>query len=69
MKIKVNDNFTNILNYIHACEHRLSYYDLLQYCIDYDQYKELYNNYHIFKDILIEHNKSLEESKVIKNEL
>ena len=60
MKIKVNDNFTNIMNYIRAADHRVTYYELLQYCIDYDQYKELYTNYHVFKDLILEHNKEIE---------
>ena len=62
VKNTINDNFTNILNYINSSEHEVSYYDLLQYCIDYDQYKEYYLNYPVFKDILIEHN--LKVSKV-----
>lgn len=56
MKIKVNDNFTNILNYIRSCDHQVTYYELLMWCIDYDIYKELYQNYYIFKDIILEHN-------------
>lgn len=64
-KIVVNDNFTNILNFIKSSTVKLSIYDVLQYSIDYDQYKEFYLNYHIFKDLLIEHNQKLEED--IKN--
>lgn len=63
MKIKINDNFTNIMNFIHANEEVITYHDLLQYCIDYDQYKEYYNNYHIFKDLLLEHNRQIQEQK------
>lgn len=64
----VNDNFTNILNYIESSDQVLSYYDLIQYCIDYDQYKELYLNYHVFKDLMLEHNKKLLESPAPINE-
>ena len=63
MKIKVNDNFTNILNYIRSADHLVSYYELMQYCLDYDQYKELYQNYHLFKDLLIEHNQEIISGK------
>lgn len=57
----INDNFTNILNYILSSDKKVSYDELLQYVIDYDQYKEYYLNYHIFKDILLEHNYSIQE--------
>lgn len=56
----INDNFTNILNYINSAESQVSYEELLQYVIDYDQYKEYYLNYHIFKDILLEHNTNVQ---------
>lgn len=69
MKIKINDNFTNILNFIHSADNIVHYYDLVQYCIDYAQYNELYNNYHVFKDLLIEHNKQiLEQLEKKKND-
>lgn len=61
MKIKVNDNFTNIMNYIRSADHVVSYYELLMYCVDYDQYKELYSNYHVFKDLMLEHNQEIKD--------
>lgn len=60
-RTSINDNFTNILNFINSATGIVSYEELLQYVIDYDQYKEYYMNYHIFKDILIEHNNSVQE--------
>lgn len=56
----INDNFTNILNYILSSDKKVTYSELLQYVIDYDQYKEYYLNYHLFKDILLEHNSSID---------
>lgn len=59
-RTSINDNFTNIFNYIQSSKEKVTYADLLQYVIDYDQYKEYYLNYHIFKDILLEKNESLD---------
>lgn len=56
----INDNFTNILNYILSSDKKVTYAELMQYVIDYDQYKEYYLNYHLFKDILLEHNSSID---------
>lgn len=70
MKINsINDNFTNILNYINSSEHEVSYADLLQYCIDYDQYKEYYLNYYVFKDILLEHNNKVGKASPVDSAL
>lgn len=65
----VNDNFTNILNFINSSEHEVSYVDLLQYCIDYDQYKEYYLNYPVFKDILLEHNEKVRNASSVDSAL
>lgn len=61
MKIKINDNFTNILNFIRSSDHYLTYYEVIQWCIDYDEYREYYMNYHVFKDLILEHNKQILE--------
>lgn len=67
-KNTINDNFINILTYIQSSDQVLSYYDLIQYCIDYDQYKELYLNYHVFKDLMLEHNKKIQETPKVTSE-
>lgn len=60
MKIKVNDNLINIINFIRSNPEKLTFYEVIQYCIDYDQYKEVYQNYHIIKDLILEHNKEID---------
>lgn len=47
MKIKVNDNLTNIFNYIDSAVSEFSFKDLVQYCLDYDLYQEFYLNQQI----------------------
>ena len=56
LKIKVNDNLTSIFNYINSKNDVVSWEDLIQWCIDYDCYKELYSNHFIIKHLLDEHN-------------
>ena len=48
-KIIVNDNLTNIFNYINSAKEPISYMELIQYVIDYDLYKEFYLNHEIIK--------------------
>ena len=48
-KILVNDNLTNIFNYINSAKEPISYMELIQYVIDYDLYKEFYLNHEIIK--------------------
>lgn len=55
-KVKVNDSFITIINFITSSSEVLSYFDVLQHCLDYDCYREYYINYHIFKDLIDEHN-------------
>lgn len=52
----LNDNFNSIINYIRQADHIVSYRELLQFVADYDLFKEFYPNYHIFRDLLLEHN-------------
>lgn len=46
-KIKVNDNLTNIFNYIQSAIEIFSFQELIQYVIDYDLYREFYLNQQI----------------------
>ena len=48
-KIIVNDNLTNIFNYINSAKEPISYMELIQYVIDYDLYNEFYLNHEIIK--------------------
>ena len=66
MKIKVNDNLTNIFNYIQSSKTELSFQDLIQYCLDYDLYQEFYLNQQIIYRLFDEKNRLLREGD--KNE-
>lgn len=63
IKNKQNDGFYTIINFIESSSDYISYFDLLQHSLDYDCYKEYYINYHIFKDLVIEHNKYIDLKK------
>lgn len=62
MKIEINDNFNMIQNYILSALEPIKFKDLLQYCIDYQLYEELYVNLTVFKILIDEKNLSLVES-------
>lgn len=66
MKIKVNDNLTNIFNYIQSTKTEISFHDLVQYVLDYDLYQEFYLNQQIIYRLLDEKNRSIREGD--KNE-
>lgn len=63
MKIEVNDNFNMIHNYIISAVDPIKFSDLLQYCIDYDLYKELYVNLPVFRVLIEEKNLSFSKQK------
>lgn len=60
-KIKVNDNLTNIFNFIETSKEDLSYMQLIQYCLDYDLYQEFYLNNTIINRLYDERIKALHE--------
>lgn len=57
-KIKINDNLTNIFNFIDSSMNPISYHDLVQYCLDYDLYQEFYLNNTIINRLLDEKNQT-----------
>ena len=57
-KVKPNENLFAIFNYINSDEYYLSYQDIIQFCIDYEYYKELYEHWHIVKPLIDQHNES-----------
>lgn len=57
MKIKYNDNLNAIYTYLRSYEYYVDILDLIQFCVDYDYYRELYENWHIVYQCLIDHNK------------
>lgn len=55
-KIKFNENLAAIFTYLRSYEYHIDMIDLVQWCIDYGYYKELYENFHIINNCLFEHN-------------
>lgn len=56
-KVKPNENLIAIFTYINTDEYFLSLQELINFCLDYEYYKELYENFHIIRQLLDEHNK------------
>lgn len=69
MKIKVNDNLTNIFNYIQSTKTEISFYDLVQYVLDYDLYQEFYLNQQIIYRLLDEKNRLIIEGDKHEKEI
>lgn len=59
MKIEVNDNFNMIKNFIYSSTEPIKFSELVDYCCDYDLYKELYININIFKLLIDEKNEEI----------
>ena len=68
MKIKVNDNLVNILNYINTADKHISYLELFQFVIDYDLYAEFYYNQQIILKLVEEKNELIKKGGVVENE-
>lgn len=66
MKIKINENFTSIMNHINDLETTVKWFDLVQYTIDYDMYEELYKHHFIFEHLIQEHNQSIKDHTWVK---
>lgn len=65
-KIKVNDNLTNIFNYIETQMTPFTLHDLVQYALDYDLYHEFYLNQQLIYRLYEEKIKQFEKED--KNE-
>lgn len=57
-KVKPNENLFAIFTYIREDPYFLSYEELVNFCIDYEYYKEFYEHFHIIRTLLDEHNKT-----------
>lgn len=55
-KIKPNDNLIAIYTYLRTYEYYVDLRDLIDWCIAFEYYKELYENFHIIVRCLEEHN-------------
>lgn len=51
MRIKVNDNLIMIFQFINECTAVVGYNELIQYCIDFELYKEFYTHNHIINKL------------------
>lgn len=58
-KIQINDNWNMIYNYINSSTVKVSWFELVQFCVDYDCYKEFYLNINIWKLLVEERNNNL----------
>lgn len=67
MKIEINDNFNSIYNYILSASDEIKYTELLQFCIDYQCYQEFYINLNVWKILVEEKNKELDDKKIADN--
>lgn len=67
LKIEINDNFNMIQNFILSSLEEVTFKDLLQYCIDYDLYRELYVNIQVFELLRNEKNLLLRSENQQKN--
>ena len=56
IKIKFNENLAAIFTYLRSYEYHIDLMDLVQWCVDFGYYKELYENFHIVNQCLVEHN-------------
>ena len=68
LKLEINDNFNMIMNFILSANDPLSFKELLQYCLDYDLYREFYVNLSVFRILLDEKNLALREKKNLDNQ-
>lgn len=56
---KYRDDFVSIANFIFDYVGEINYDDLITFVVSYEYYKCFYQNYHIFKDLIIYHNSHL----------
>lgn len=56
-KIRFSDNLQAIYTYISSYKHYIDINDLVDWCIQYEYYRELYENFHIIKTCIDQHNK------------
>lgn len=60
-KIRFNDNLQAIYTYINSYKHYIDINDIVDWCIQYEYYKELYENFHIIKCCIEQHNQDYPE--------
>lgn len=63
MRIKVNENLTEIIQFIRESDHIISWNELIQHCLDYNMYPELYLHRPIFEHLINEHDELIRSKK------
>ena len=58
-RIGYTQEVNDIVTYVNTCPTKVVLKDLIQHCVDYEMYNELYMNYPIIHDLIIEHNETL----------
>lgn len=58
-KIGYTEDLNSIINYINTSEKKVVLKDLIQFCVDYDLFIELYMNYPMIHDLILEHNQQI----------
>lgn len=56
-KVGYTEDLNSIVTYIKTSDKQVTITDLLQFCVDYEYYIELYMNYPMIRDLIVEHNK------------
>ena len=55
-KVGYTEDLNSIINYITTSNRKVILKDLIQFCVDYDMFIELYMNYPMIQDLMKEHN-------------
>lgn len=57
---KYRDDFVAVANFIETYEGKINYYDLIRFVATFEYFKVYYQNYYIFKDLIVYHDSNLE---------
>lgn len=63
MKIKVNENLTEIFQFIRECDHIISWDELITHCLDYNMYPEFYLHRPVIELLVNEHDELIKSKK------
>lgn len=62
-KVGFNEDLNSILNYIWTSDKPIFLKDLIQFCVDYDYFVQLYMNYPMIRDCINEKNSQFRLNK------
>lgn len=66
MKKNKIENITAIMTYIQEQDSIVSWAEIIQYCIDFDLFKELYLNHFLINHLIVEHNELIKCGEWVK---